>query len=127
MFKTIIEYKKQKELNKKINTIKPYKLPDIEWIKKDKEKIIYHLIPKSLGWSMKVIGKTRSGKTKFVSVFLEFLIGYINGIKNIYLLSPTSNQNGWDRITKTLYALMILMKLLMLIFLLLCVMICKFN
>ena len=33
---------------------------------------------------MKVIGKTGSGKTTFVSAFLEFLIAYIDIIENIY-------------------------------------------
>ena len=36
MFKKFIEYKKQKELKEKINKVKPYRLPDIELIKKDK-------------------------------------------------------------------------------------------
>ena len=98
MFKKFIEYKKQKDLKEKINKVKPYKLPDMEWIKKDKEEIVYDLIPKSLGWSIKVIGQTGSGKTTFVSAFLEFLIRYIDDIENIYLLSPTSNQIGWDRV-----------------------------
>ena len=44
---------------------------------------------------MKVIGKTGSGS--FVSAFLEFLVDCIEGVKNIYLLSPTFNQIGWDR------------------------------
>ena len=47
---------------------------------------------------MRVIGKTESGKTTFVSAFLEFLVDCIEGVKNIYLLSPTFNQIGWDRI-----------------------------
>lgn len=46
---------------------------------------------------MKVIGKMSSGKTTFVSAFTNFLIKYIN-IRNIYLISPTSDQKGWDRI-----------------------------
>ena len=46
---------------------------------------------------MKVIGKMSSGKTAFVSAFTNFLIKYIN-IRNIYLISPTSDQKGWDRI-----------------------------
>ena len=72
MFKKFIEYKKQKDLKEKINKVKPYKLPDMEWIKKDKEEVVYDLIPKSLGRSIKVIGQTGSGKTTFVSAFLEF-------------------------------------------------------
>ena len=54
-----------------------------------KKKIIkaYNLIPNTLGWSMKVIGKTGSGKTTFVSAFIDFLLGYIQNIENIYLLS----------------------------------------
>ena len=98
MIKKLIEYKKEKDLKEKINKGKPYTLPNIEWLKKDKEKEIYDLIPKSLGWSMKVIGKTGSRKTKFVSAVLEFLIDYIDNIENIYLLSLTFNQIGWDRI-----------------------------
>ena len=89
MIKKLIEYKK--ELKEKINKGKPYTLPNIEWLKKDKEKEIYDLIPKSLGWSMKVIGKTGSGKTTFASAVLEFLIDYIDNIENIYLLSLTFN------------------------------------
>ena len=50
---------------------------------------------------MRVIGKTGSGKTTFVSAFLEFLVDYIERIKNIYL-SPTFNQIGWDRIRKNI-------------------------
>ena len=51
---------------------------------------------------MKIIGETGSGKTTFVSAFLEFLIDYIDNIVNIYLLSPTFNQIGWDRIRKNI-------------------------
>ena len=98
--KKLIEYKKEKDLKEKVNKVKAYKLPDIEWIKEDKEKEIYDLISKSLGWSMKVIEKTISGKTTFVSAFLEFLVYYIEGVKNIYLLSLTFNQIGQDRIRK---------------------------
>ena len=100
IIKKLIEYKKEKDLKEKVNKVKAYKLPDIEWIKEDKEKEIYDLISKSLGWSMKVIEKTISGKTTFVSAFLEFLVYYIEGVKNIYLLSLTFNQIGWDRIRK---------------------------
>ena len=63
MIKKLVEYKKEKDLKEKINKVTLYKLPDIEWVKKDQEKEIYDLIPKSLGWSMKVIWKTGSGKT----------------------------------------------------------------
>ena len=62
MFKKFIKYKKQKELKEKKNKVKPYRLPDTEWIKKDKEEVVYDLKPKSLVWSIKVIGKTGSGK-----------------------------------------------------------------
>ena len=55
MIKKLVEYKKEKDLKEKINKVTLYKLPDIEWVKKDQEKEIYDLIPKSLGWSMKVI------------------------------------------------------------------------
>ena len=78
VFKKFIEYKKQRDLKEKINKVKPYKLPDIKRIKKDKEEIVYDLISKLLGWSKKVIGKTGSGKTAFVSVFLKFLIKCIH-------------------------------------------------
>ena len=80
--KKLIEYKK--DLKEKVNKVTAYNLPDIEWIKEDKEKEISNLVPKSLGWSMKVIEKKISGKTKFVSAFLEFLVYYIEGVKNIY-------------------------------------------
>ena len=50
---------------------------------------------------MRDIGKTGSGKTTFVSAFLEFLVDYIERVKNIYL-SPTFNQIGWDRIRKNI-------------------------
>ena len=50
---------------------------------------------------MKVTDKTGSGKTTFVSAFIEFLIDYIEG-GNIYLLFPTSGQNGWDKIRKNI-------------------------
>ena len=98
MFKKFIEYKKQKELKEENSKVKPYRLPDIEWIKEDEEEVVYDLIPKSLGWSIKVIGKTGSGKTTFVSAFLEFLIDYIDSIENIYLLSSAANQIGWERV-----------------------------
>ena len=55
MIKKLVEYKKEKDLKEKINKVTLYKLPDIEWVKKDQEKEIYDLISKSLGWSMKVI------------------------------------------------------------------------
>ena len=51
---------------------------------------------------MKVTGKTGSGKTTFVSAFIEFLIDYIEGITCIYLLFQTSDQNGWDKIRKNI-------------------------
>ena len=51
---------------------------------------------------MKVIGKTGSGKITFVSALIEFSIGYINGIEYLYLLSPTSDQNGWGKIRKNI-------------------------
>ena len=88
----------QCHFKEKNNKIKSYRLPDIEWIKKDKEEVVYDLIPKSLEWSIKVIGKTESGKKTFVSAFLKFLIRYTVDIENIYLLSPTTNQIGWDKV-----------------------------
>ena len=53
MIKKLIEYKKEKDLKEKINKGKPYTLRNTAWLKKDKEKEMYDLIPKSLGWSMK--------------------------------------------------------------------------
>lgn len=38
---------------------------------KNKGNTMYDLIPKSSGWNMKVIGKTESDKTKFVSLFFN--------------------------------------------------------
>ena len=60
-------------------------LPKIKWIKRLKSQINYDLITKILGWYMKVIGKTGSGKLSFVSAFTNFLIKYIN-IKDIYFI-----------------------------------------
>ena len=51
---------------------------------------------------MKVTCKTGSGKTTFVSAFVEFLIKYIKTDLKIYLQSSTFNQNGWDRRRKKL-------------------------
>ena len=51
---------------------------------------------------MKVTCTTGSGKTTFVSAFVEFLIKYIKTDFKIYLQSSTFNQNGWDRIRKKL-------------------------
>ena len=51
---------------------------------------------------MKVTCKTGSGKTTFVSVFVEFLIKYIKTDFKIYLLWPIFNQNGWHRTRKKL-------------------------
>lgn len=51
---------------------------------------------------MKVVGKTGSGKTTFVSAFIHFLLKYIDNIENIFLLSPTSNQGGWDTVRKNI-------------------------
>ena len=72
-----------------------------------KEKYEYDLIPKQLGWSMKVIGKTRSGKTTFVVAFIEFFINYCNCEinPNIFVISPTFDQSTWNRIrSKVQYA-----------------------
>ena len=33
MIKKLIEYKKEKALKEKIDKVKPYKLPNIEWFK----------------------------------------------------------------------------------------------
>ena len=51
---------------------------------------------------MKVIGKTGSGKSTFVSAFVEFLIKYIKTDFKIYFQSSTFIQNGWHRTRKKL-------------------------
>ena len=94
--------KKKKNLKKELIVLKKYVLPKIEWIKKEATTKTYDLIPNTLGWSMKFIGKTGSGKTEFVSAFIEFLLNDIKNIDNVYLLSPTHDQNGWDRIRKSI-------------------------
>ena len=99
IIKKLIEFRKEKDLKEKVNKVEAHKLPNIKWVK---EKEIYDLITNSLEWSMEVIGKTGSGKTTFVSAFFEFLIDYIVGVENIYLLSPTFNQIGWDRKRKNI-------------------------
>ena len=66
------KYKKEQVFKEQINPIKRYELPKIEWIIKEKTIKAYDLIPNVLGWSMKVIGKTGSGKTTFVSAFIDF-------------------------------------------------------
>ena len=66
------KYKKEQVFKEQINAIKRYELPKIEWIIKEKTIKAYDLIPNVLGWSMKVIGKTGSGKTTFVSAFIDF-------------------------------------------------------
>ena len=66
------KYKKEQVFKEQINAIKRYELPKIEWIIKEKTIKAYDLIPNVLGWSMKVIGKTDSGKTTFVSAFIDF-------------------------------------------------------
>ena len=68
------EYKKEKSLKDKINCIKVFQLIKIEWVKRDVEDVNYDLIFNTLGWNMKVTGKTGSGKTTFVSAFFEFLL-----------------------------------------------------
>ena len=87
---------KNKKLKEKNNQVQSYRLPDIEWIKKDKKEMVKDLIPKSLGWSINVIGKTGSGKT--ICIFIIFNWLYLQNWK--YLLSSTFNQIGWDRIRK---------------------------
>ena len=79
-------------INKKVLT-----LPNIEWVKKEHE---YDLIPKNLGWSMKFIGKTGSKKTTFIVSFVEFFVNHCNSVFEILVISPTFNQNTWDRIRK---------------------------
>ena len=39
-FQIFIEQKKQKDLKEKVNKVKPYRLPDIQWIKKNKEEVV---------------------------------------------------------------------------------------
>lgn len=74
---------------------KVVRLPKIQWIK---QQITFDLIPNSLGWSMRVIGKTGSGKTTFVSAFVDFFLNHPLDKSRIDLISPTSNEKGWDRI-----------------------------
>ena len=47
-------------------------LPNIKSAKTPKNQIKYDLILKALGWSMKIIGKTGSGKTSFLPAFKGF-------------------------------------------------------
>ena len=72
-------------------------LPKIEWIKKDCD---CHVIPKGLGWSVKVIDKTGSGKTTFVSAFIDFFINYSDSLFEILIISPTFHQERWNGIRK---------------------------
>ena len=78
-------------------------LPKIKWIKRIKSQINYDLITKILGWYMKVIGKTGSGKLSFVSAFTNFLIKYIN-IKDIYfILQLQIKKDGIKFVIKLLF------------------------
>ena len=78
-------------------------LPKIKWIKRLKSQINYDLITKILGWYMKVIGKTGSGKLSFVSAFTNFLIKYIN-IKDIYfILQLQIKKDGIKFVIKLLF------------------------
>ena len=101
LFSKFNEYKKQKKLQEYVSVNYPaLKLPKIEWIKKECDIVNYDLIPSGLGWLVKFIGKIGSGKTTFVSAFVDFMIGYIKSEFKIYLLSPTIEQKGWNRIKK---------------------------
>ena len=78
-------------------------LPKIKWIKRLKSQINYDLITKILGWYMKVIGKSGSGKLSFVSAFTNFLIKYIN-IKDIYfILQLQIKKDGIKFVIKLLF------------------------
>ena len=78
-------------------------LPKIKWIKRLKSQINYDLITKIIGWYMKVIGKTGSGKLSFVSAFTNFLIKYIN-IKDIYfILQLQIKKDGIKFVIKLLF------------------------
>ena len=59
---------------------------------KSNTRINYDLLPTTIRWSMKVIGKTGSSKTIFVSAFTDFLLAYMQQKFKIHILSP------WDRI-----------------------------
>ena len=102
LFQRFNKYRKEKTFQEKISKIKRYTLPDIKKSKENKEKVIYDLVPNSLGYSMKVTGKIGSGKATFVSAFIGFLINYIEGVTCICLLLPTSDQNGWHKIRKNI-------------------------
>ena len=64
---------KNEKLKEKNNKVKSYRLPDIEWIKKDKKEMVKDLTRKSLGWSINVIGKPGSGKTICIFVIFNWL------------------------------------------------------
>ena len=53
-------------------------LDKTDGIKQPVNSIKEDLVPNTLGWSMKMIGKTGPGKTTFVSAFTEFLIKYLS-------------------------------------------------
>ena len=92
LFEKFDDYKKQRQLQKSIQINYPKLiLPKIEWIKSN-ALINYDLLPNTVGWSIKVIGKTGSGKTTFVSAFTDFLLAYIQQKFKIYILSPTHSQ-----------------------------------
>ena len=59
---------------------------------KSNTHINYDLLPTTIRWSMKVIGKTGPSKTIFVSAFTDFLLAYMQQKFKIHILSP------WDRI-----------------------------
>ena len=102
LFQRFNKYRKEKAFQEKISKIKRYTLPNIKKSKENKEKVIYDLVPNSLGYSMNVTGKIGSGKATFVSAFIEFLINYIESVTCICLLFPTSDLNGWDKIRKNI-------------------------
>ena len=83
----LMNTKKKKHLKNEQIVSKCMNYQILNGLKKKKIIKTCDLIPDTLGWSMKVIGKTGSGKTTFVSAFIDFLLGYIQNIENIYLLS----------------------------------------
>ena len=64
-------------------------LPKIQWIKEEHEN---NLIPKDMGWSVKVIGKTGSGRTTFVAGSVDFFIQFFKERFSVYVNSPTFEQ-----------------------------------
>ena len=76
-------------------------LANIQWIKEEYE---YNFVPKDMGWSIKVIGKTGFGKRKSLSGLVEFFIQYFKpAILYILLVLHLSKRFGieWKRTWKS--------------------------